>query len=67
VSLQKEIIDELNDLSLQYSKWLISYEDFRSKRHELLESLEQSGSVVTPGRSIVTEMVNSFSDLIKRS
>lgn len=65
--LQKEIIEELNDLSLQYSRWFISYDDFKSKRRELLEKLEQADSQLSSSQSVIKEMVNTFSGLIKRS
>lgn len=67
MALQNEIIEELNDLSLQYSRWFISYDDFKSKRRELLEKLEQADSQLTSSQSVIKEMVNTFSGLIKRS
>lgn len=67
MALQKEIIEELNDLSLQYSRWFISYDDFKSKRRELLEKLEQADSQLSSSQSVIKEMVNTFSGLIKRS
>lgn len=67
MDLQKEIIDELNDLSLQYSRWFISYDDFKRKRRELLEKLEQADSQLSSSQSVIKEMVNTFSGLIKRS
>lgn len=67
MALQKEIIEELNDLSMQYSRWFISYDDFKIKRRELLEKLEQGDSQLASTQSVIKDMVNTFSDLIKRS
>ena len=67
MSLQSEIIKELNDLSLQYSRWFISYDDFKKKRHDLLNKLESIDSGFSSDRSVIKNMVNTFSDLIKRS
>lgn len=64
---QKEIINELNDLSIQYSRWFITYEYFKNKRHELLNRLEKIDRSPLSDSSILKDMVSTLSVLIKRS
>ena len=66
MSSEQEILDEINDLAAQYSSWIISYDDYREKRYQLLNKLEDNNITLTNDKSIIKDMVESFSGLIKR-
>ena len=63
---EQDIIERLNRLSSRYSGWLISYDEYIDKRHNLLEMLESEDITFTNDKSIFKDMVDSFSDLIKK-
>lgn len=67
MSVKKQIIEEINELSLQYSRCFITYENYKHRRYELLVKLERLDSTVASDGSIIKDMVSTFSDLIKRS
>lgn len=61
------LINEINDLSMQYSKGLIQYNDYKAKRSLLLDKLENDDSKKIHESSGIFEIVNSFADIIKRN
>jgi len=66
VVTEQDLLDELNELASQYSRWFISYDEYREKRYQLLNKLENNEITITNDKSILKDMVESFSGLIKR-
>ena len=61
------LIKEINDLSTQYSQGFIQYKDYKEQRSLLLEKLENGDAKNLLESSGIFEIVNTFTDIIKRS
>lgn len=62
-----QIIKEINDLAISYSRGFISYEDYKSKRYELLVRIDNKDSKSLFDQSGILEVVNTFAGMIKRN
>lgn len=63
----KEIILNINDLANRYSRGLITYNDYKSQRTNLLDQLKEGGEKSLFEQTGLLNMVNTVSSIIKRS
>ena len=65
MEIKTQLIKDINDLSLQYSRGFITFSTYKERRSELLEKLEGGESKSVLEQSGILEMVNTFAGLIK--
>lgn len=62
-----QIIKEINDLALSYSRGFITFDDYKARRHELLVRLENKDNKSLFDQSGIMDVVNTVAGMIKRS
>jgi len=67
VDYKTQIIKEINDLALSYSRGFITYADYKSRRHDLLDRLENKDTKSIFDQSGIMEVVNTVAGIIKRN
>lgn len=61
------LIKEINELAMQYSRGFITYEDYKARRSDILTRMEKGDSKSLLDQSGIMEMVNTVAGFIKRS
>jgi len=67
VKIDDQLINEINELSMKYSRGLIQYDEYKNNRTILLEKLEIGENKNILDNSGIFEIVNAFAGIIKRS